>query len=74
MTEEEQYLDGKIAALESALEALIRNRLLYTGQIRFANHLSTLSIEQPIPSVSFQKGFSDTLTHLSLKLLGDNKV
>ena len=71
MTQEEQQgMEGKIAGLELALEALIKEQLLSAGRDRFATTLYNLSIVKitPPPPPSFQTGLTKTLQHLASKL------
>ena len=76
MTENEEYLDGKVAGLELAFDALVERQLTPRGRSVFADFLYGLSIEEriPPPPPRFQAGLTEALQHLAVKLRGDSEV
>ena len=74
MTEEEQYLDGKIAGMQLAFATLVRLIRTDKSRLDFADFLVDLSVAPKSPSATplFRAGMESSLKQIAADLIGNN--
>ena len=74
MTDEDHYLEGKIAGIQLAFETFVRISMTDTGRLNFARFLGELAAapKSRVAHPRFRAGFVDSLKEQSASLLSDD--